>query len=243
MHRLTYLAAFHNQRCLHTLAHTNQVVVNGAYSQQRGDSRMLVVDITVGEDDVVHALVHTSLSLFAELVECVTKPFFTFGYLKRHSEFPGVETLVTDVTQYVELCIGKHGLRQAHHLTVRGIGGQNVGTHSTDVLGEAHHQFLANRVNGGVRYLCELLTEIVEQHLRTVTYNGQWCVVTHSGHRFLSCCCHWDNRLVDVFLTETKLHQFVLKVVHAVLYLSPTLQFFQLHTVLIQPLAIRMGLG
>ena len=36
-----------------------------------------------------------------------------------------------------------------------------------------HDQFLPDRVDRGVRDLCELLAEVVEQHLRAVGHDGQ----------------------------------------------------------------------
>ena len=141
------------------------------------------------------------------------------------------------------MCVGQNGLRQAHHLTVRSIGRQNVRSNSTDVLRETHYQFLADRVDGRVGHLCKLLTEVVEQHLWTVRDDGQRSVVTHGGYRFLTGCGHGDDGLVDILLTKAEGHQLGVEIAHAVIHLTTTLQFLQLHAILVQPVAIRMGLG
>ena len=139
--------------------------------------------------------------------------------------------------------IRQHRLRQTHHLAVRGIGRQDIRAHGSDVLCERHHQFLADGVDGRVRHLCKLLAEVVEQQLRAVADDGQRGVVTHRRHGLLPCRRHRDNRLVNILLPITELHQPLLQVLHAVRHMAPALQFLQLHAVLAEPLTIRMRLG
>ena len=139
--------------------------------------------------------------------------------------------------------VGQYGLRQPHHLAVRGIRGQYVGPHGTDILRETHHQLLADGVDGRVRHLCKLLAEIVEQHLRAVADDGQRRVVTHGGNRLLTGRSHGDDGLVDVLLSEAKRQQPALQVAHAVVHVPPALQLLQLHAVLTEPLAVGVRLG
>ena len=169
MHGLAYLTAFHDEGGLHTLADADQIVMDGTYSQQRGDGGMRLVNIPVAEDDVVHSLVHTVLCLMTEIVQRLAQSFFSFLDVEEYREFLCLESFVADVAKYIELGVGQHGLGQSHHLAVRGIWCQDVRTHSTNILRETHHQFLAYRVDGRVGHLCKLLTEVVEEHLRTVT--------------------------------------------------------------------------
>ena len=131
---------------------------------------------------------------------------------------------------------------QAHHLTVGGIGSQNVRTHSANVFSQRHHQFLTDGVDGGVRHLCKLLTEIVEEHLRTVANDCQRRIVTHRCHRFLTGRGHRNDSLINVLLTIAKLYQSALQVADAVIHLAATLQLLQLHAILREPFAIRMSL-
>ena len=72
MHRLANLTTLHYQRGLHTLAHADKIMMNGAHSQQTWDGRMGIIDVTVREDDVVYTLVNTHLSLMAQVVESLT---------------------------------------------------------------------------------------------------------------------------------------------------------------------------
>ena len=69
MHHLADLTALNNQSCLHTLTCVNEVVVYGAHCEQRRNGDMILVDVAVGEDDIVVAFVHALLCIVTELVE------------------------------------------------------------------------------------------------------------------------------------------------------------------------------
>ena len=141
------------------------------------------------------------------------------------------------------MCVGQYGLRQAHHLTVRGVWRQDVRSHGANILRQAHHKFLTDGVDGGVRHLGKLLTKVVEQQLWTITHHSQWCVVAHRGYRLLSRRGHRDDGLVDILLAIAEDYEFALQIGHHILHLAPTLQFLQLHAVLCQPLPVGMRLG
>ena len=118
MHRLAYLAALHDESRLHTLAYADEVVVYGRNGKQRWDGSMLLVNVAVREDDVVHTLVNRFLCFVTEVVKCLAKSFLALLHFKEYSEFLCLETFITYVAQNVELCVGEHRLRQAHHLAV-----------------------------------------------------------------------------------------------------------------------------
>ena len=94
MHRLAYLTALHDQRRLHPLAHADEVMMHGAHGQQRWDGCMLVIDVTVSEDDVVHTFIHACLSGMAEVVESRSQPFLASLHIKEHRQFLGLESLI-----------------------------------------------------------------------------------------------------------------------------------------------------
>ena len=203
---------------------------------------MLFVDISVRKNDIVYAFINTCLSLLAQVVESLAQAVLTFRYLKHYRQLLSVEAFIADIAEYIELCICQHRLRQAHHLAVRCIWRQNICTHGTDVFRQRHHQFFADRVDGRVCHLCKLLTEIVEQHLRTVRDDSQRSVVTHSSNRLLTGSGHRNDCLVNILLTISELYQLTLKVAHRIIYLTAALQFFQLHTVFVEPFTIWMCL-
>ena len=218
-------------------------MVNGRNSQQRWDGGVRLVQVAVAQNNVVYTLVYTGFGLMAQVVKRLAQAFLTFCHLKHDRQLLGVKALIADVTKYIKLCVGQNRLWQAHHLTVRCIGRQDIRSHGADVLRQAHHQFLADGVDGRVGNLRKLLTEVVEQHLWTVADDCQWCIVTHRGYWLLSCCGHWHDGFVDILLTEAEGHQLALQVAHAIVHLTSALQLLQLYAVFVQPLAIRMGFG
>ena len=240
VHHLADFPALHYQSRLHALAHTDEIMVHGTHGQQTGDCCMAPVYVAVAEDDVVHTLVHAVLSLTTELLDGFAQSAGTLLYLEEHRKFLRVETLVSDVAEDIQLRVCQHRLRQTHHLAVGGIGSQYVGTHSTDILRQRHHQFLTYRVDSRIGHLGELLTEIVEEHLRTVADDSQRSVVTHSSHGFLTRSGHRYDGPVDILLTETEAAQLFLIVFHAVLHMAAALEFLQLYAVSAEPLAIGM---
>ena len=79
---------------------------------------MLVVDVAIAQDNIIYTLVNARLGLVAEVIQSLTQTLFTFIYIEKDREFLCVESLITDVTKYIKLCVCQHRLRQTHHLTV-----------------------------------------------------------------------------------------------------------------------------
>ena len=126
---------------------------------------MSLIHATVGEDDIVVTVVHALGSLLAKLVESLVQTFLALRCLEEHVELHGVESLVTDILENIELGIGQDWVWQAHHLAVGLVWVQDTRAYTTDVLGETHHEVLTDGVDGRVGNLCELLTEVVEENL------------------------------------------------------------------------------
>ena len=192
---------------------------------------MCLVDVAVGEDDVVYTLVHALLRLLAEVVDGHLQAALPLRDVEEHRELDGLETLVAYVAEDVELGVGQHRLRQADHLAVALVRSEDVGSHASDVLLERHNQILADRVDGWVGHLGELLAEIVVEYLRAVGQDGQRGVVAHRGHRLLAGRTHRDDGLVDVFLAETEVDELALVVLDLVLDVAATLDLLELDAV------------
>ena len=77
--------------------------------------------------------------------------------------------------------------------------------------------------------------------MRTVADDRKRRVVAHGSHWLLGGGGHRDDGAFDVFLPEAEVHQFAVIIAHAVIHMPATLQFLQLHAILIQPFAIGMG--
>ena len=243
MHHLTNLAALHNQGGLYTLLYRNEIMVYRTHCQQARNGCPLLVDVTVRENDVVHTFIHTRLCLLAQILDSLSQSTRTFFNVEQHGEFLRLETLVADVAENVQLRVGQHRLWQSHHLAVRSVGREDVRAHRTDILRQAHHQFLTYGVDGRVGHLCKLLTEVVEENLRTVADDCQWRVITHCCYRLLPCSCHGHHSLVDILLTKTEVDEFPFIVLNRVLHMATALQLLQLDAVRREPFAVWMCLG
>ena len=204
---------------------------------------MAFINVSIGENDVVVALIHAAFGLMTERVERFAKPRLAFFALENHGQLNGVEALIAYVAQYVELRIGQYGVRQAHHLAVAFIRIEDAGTHSADVFGETHHQILTYGVDGGVGYLGKLLPEVVEEYLRFVAQNGQRRVVTHGCCRLLALGRHGYDGVVDVFFAKSELYLLAYEVVYIVSHLPARLEFLKLNAVGREPLTVRMCSG
>jgi len=131
---------------------------------------VLVIDVAVGEDDIVISVVDALLGVVAQTVDGLVEPLAAHGRisgsLKGHAKLACVETLIADVAQNVELGVGQNRVRQTHHLAVGLVGVEDAGAHTADVLRETHHEVLTNGVDGRVGDLGELLAEVIEEDLR-----------------------------------------------------------------------------
>ena len=115
------------------------------------------------------------------------------------------------------------GVRQTYHLTVGLVGVQDARADTSDIFCQRHHQFLTDRVDGGVRDLRELLTEVVEEDLRFVGKNSKRGVVTHRGRRLLTVDGHRCDRSVDVFLAISEHLLFLQQMVYGILDMTTAL--------------------
>ena len=144
---------------------------------------MGLVHVAVRQDDVVHPVIDTFLRLAAEVGQGPAQVGRRRPGIRRafeeHRQLDGVEALVTDVAEQVELRIGQDRMRQAHHLAVVLVRRQDARAHASDILEQGHHHLLADGVDGRVGHLGELLAEIVEERLRTFCQNSQRRVISH----------------------------------------------------------------
>ena len=192
---------------------------------------MCLVDVTVREDDIVHTAVNALFCLLAKIVKGITKTSLALLYLEEDRELNGLESLVADVTENVELSVCEHWLWQTNHFAVALVWSKDVCANCTDILRERHYKFLTYRVNSRVCYLRKLLTEVVEEYLWLIRNDSKRCIVTHSSNRFLTVCAHRNNCLVDIFLSKAECTELAVIVLHRVLHLTARLQFLQLYAV------------
>ncbi len=97
---------------------------------------MCLVNVAVREDDIVHTAVNALLCLLAEILKSSLKTSLTLLYLEEDRKLNGLEALVADVTENIQLSIGKYWLWQTNHLAVALVRCQDVCTYRTDILCE-----------------------------------------------------------------------------------------------------------
>ena len=245
VHHLAYFAALHDECGLHALLHRNQMMMHGAHGKQRGDGGVGGVDAAVGKNDIVHAILHRLRRLLAKVVEREAHGLLgVVGVgVEEHGQFDGLETLVTDIAENVELAVVEHGVRQAHHFAMRLVGQENVHAHRADVFRERHDEFLAYGVDGGVGHLRELLPEVVEQELRLAAEHCRGRVVAHRCHRLCAAGAHRHERALHVLSRKSEGREAQPQVAHGVFHLTPAFQGVEFDAVGREPAAVGLGLG
>ena len=123
---------------------------------------MLGIDITVAEHDVVATLIYSLFSLKAKALDALPQALGAIFHSKSHFHLASVEAFVTEVAEDVELGIGEDGSVKLHHLAEVGCRLKQVHLYCTNIAVEAHHEFLAERVDRRIGDLGEVLAEVVE---------------------------------------------------------------------------------
>ena len=147
------------------LAH--EVVVDGGDREQRGDRRAARAHHPVGQDDDVHALGDRVVGFGADAIE---RALDSRGPLR---DRPGdvdrarLELLVGDVAQRLQLAVEQDRLVERELVRVLGRLAEQVAL-GAEARREAHHDFLADRVDRRVGDLGEQLLEVGEQRRRLV---------------------------------------------------------------------------
>ena len=159
---------------------------------------------------------------------------------ERDAELASIEAFISNVLKDIELTVCQDRVGQTNHLTVGLVRVENTRTHAADILSETHDELLADGVDSRVGDLSKLLTEIVEEDLRLVREHGERRIVTHGSGRLLAFDSHWDQCISNIFLTESELYLFCLKMVNGVAHLTARMNLLKLYTVGVQPLAVRM---
>ena len=84
--------------------------MHGADGQQRGDDGVLRVGGAVAQDDIVDALLHRFFGLLADAGQGAMQACAALGGVEHYGNFQGLEALVADIAQDVELRIAQNGM-------------------------------------------------------------------------------------------------------------------------------------
>ena len=162
MHNLAGIGSLDDKGSLNALFVLDEVMVYSRSGKQRRNGRMLSINITVAEHDVVATLIYSLFSLKAKALDAFPQALGAIFHSKSHFHLASVEAFVTEVAEDVEFGIGEDGSVKLHHLAEVGCRLKQVHFYCTNIAVEAHHEFLAERVDRRVGDLGEVLAEVVE---------------------------------------------------------------------------------
>ena len=222
-------------------------MVHGRRRQKRRDRHLVGVHGAVGKDEDVVALMHYLGGLVAEHLE---RRRHAYGAVHRRvADIQGIGAeggvhQVFDVADLFQVDVGKDRLAHLHALVVAaGLEIEEIGPRP-DQRHQRHHRFLANRVDGRVGDLGEVLVEIIVKQARLVRQHRRRDVAAHGTDRFLADLGHRAEEELDVFLGVA---EGLLAVQEGLLVgrhgRDLGRQVFKVDLGIIQPLLIRMGAG
>ena len=212
MHNFANFARFHDECRLNSFACRNQIMMNCRYCQERWNYSRFFVQISVRQDDIIDTRINRFLGFFAKQIQGFTKSALAFLRVVKERQLGGFETFVTNIAKNIKPCVVEYGVGKTHHFAVGLVRGENVCSDGAYVFCQRHYKFLPDWVDGGVCNLRKLLTEIIEENLRTVRHNREWRVVSHCGNGFASSGTHRNYSFLDVFASETKINKFAFKI-------------------------------
>ncbi len=159
------------------------------HGQQRRHCDTLGTEVAVRQDQDVGVVVDVAGSLSAHVVEPKLHPVGSGLDRPRDVERGGVEHVVGDLPQLLELVITQDRLIHDQDVGLVGHLVEQVDLGADPGL-QAHHHVLADRVDRRIGDLREQLLEIGEQRRLAIGEHGQGGVVAHARHRLLALGRH-----------------------------------------------------
>ncbi len=180
--------------------------MDGCGREQRRDRHAIRTDLPVGKHDDVVAALDCRFRPFTKTIEHFQHAFGTAGNVVGEIERLRVEAVlgVADRADLLEVAIGQdrladfQPLRMRHPLMVEDV---RAGTDERD---EAHHQFLADRIDRRVGDLREVLLEIGVEQLRLVGHRRDRRVGAHRADRLLTGRRHRRHQELRVLMGITE---------------------------------------
>ncbi len=199
---LARLARLHDQPDRRAQSLADQVMMHRRRRQQRRDSDAVRADLAVGQDDDVVAAGDRRLGALAQPVDRAVHAGSTFRRGIGDVDRLGVETVlgVADRADLLQIAIGEDRLAHFEPLAPRIADEVEDVRPRPDEGDQAHHQFLADRVDRRVGDLGEVLLEIGVEQLRLVRHRRDRRVGAHRANRFLTGRRHRRHQELGVFL-------------------------------------------
>ena len=199
MVHLARLARLQDDARAQTRAFADEVMVHRGDRQQRRDRRAARADRAVGEDDDVDLLRDRVVRLRADALQRLLHPGHALGHGPGDVDRARREHVVRDVAQRLELPVEQDRLAEDQLVRVLGRLVEEVAL-GPERGRQAHHDFLADRVDRRVGDLREELLEVGEQRRRLVGEHGQREVVAHRADRLLPFARHRGEQHPQVLL-------------------------------------------
>ena len=179
----------------------DQVMVHGGRCQQRRDRDAVRADLAVGQHDDVVAALDGRFGPLAETVEHFRHAFGAALDVIGEVERLGVEAVfrMADRADLLQIAIGQDRLAHFQPLGIGHAGMVEQVRARADERDEAHHQFLADRVDRRVGDLREVLLEIGVEQLRLVRHRRDRRIGAHRADRFLARRRHRRHQDLGVF--------------------------------------------
>ncbi len=159
------LAGLDDDSRLQARACADEMVVHGPSRKQGGNRHTTGAGTSVGEDEDVRAGGERDIRLCTDSFDRGLEPGGAVGSRPGRVDRPRLEDLGFDAPQLFELLVEEDGVVDDELPRVLGRLGEQIAL-GADTRAHAHHDRLADRVDGRVRHLCEELLEIrIEQGL------------------------------------------------------------------------------
>ena len=234
-------ATFKNQRHSGALAGADQILADCAHGQQAGDGHVVLVNVTVGENQDVGTIAVGAVDIDKQAVDGLLQ----IGVLvvadgkRDHLEAGHIHRL-----DFQQIGLGQNRVVNLQHLAVVGALLQQVAL-CADIDGGRGDNLLTQGVNRRVCDLCKHLLEIFAQGGAGVAQHGQRGVGPHRTGGLAAVLGHrQDNRgdiLVPVAEGLLQLDKLLLCV--AGNFLVGHLQAGKRHQIAVQPLAVGLAAG
>ena len=198
MVHLARLARFDNEPDLGAALAAYEVMVEPGRGEQRGDGRVLSVDVAVGEDEDSGAVLDHLVRAAEELVEGRFHAGGTGGGGHDHRQDGRAEAAAVECAQPRQIGVREERRGQADHAVAA------VEPFAEEVpLGanervDGGHDLLADRIEGRVRDLREELLEVVVKWLRALGEDGEGRVRPHRAERLLSLAGHRSEVVLGI---------------------------------------------
>ena len=200
MVNLASLARLYDNAHFHAHPVVHQMIVHGTGCEKRRDRRHLCVSSAIAENEQAVSVEARVRRLAAQLVECLLHPVGpVLNPIKHAQSWWHALMRKMPVPNLCQVLVGEDGCFQLKLLRVVGELEKDIAL-AADKCTQTHDQLLADRIDGGVGHLGEVLLEIIEQKLRTIAEDGQRCIDTHGSDRVFPFLQHRGEQEANGFL-------------------------------------------